>query len=80
LWKDEAKSNSQLENLKGDLEKAERDMASSMNGTTRSCLEIVGKIAQKHKLNGVYGALWELFDVDERYRTAVEVIAGQRYV
>ncbi|KAI9019796.1 putative chromosome segregation protein SudA [Hyaloraphidium curvatum] len=77
LWRDEAKSNSQIENFKSDLEKAERDMAGAMNGATRSGLEIVNKIAKKHNLPGVYGALWELFDVDERYRTAVEVIAGQ---
>lgn len=77
MWRDEAKSNSQIESLKSDLEKAERDMASAMNGSTRSGLDAVSKIAKKLRLDGVYGALWQLFDVDDRYRTAVEVIAGQ---
>jgi structural maintenance of chromosome 3 (chondroitin sulfate proteoglycan 6) len=41
-------------------------------------LESVQKIAQRLGLNGVYGPLYELFEVDDRYSTAVEVTAGQR--
>ena len=41
-------------------------------------LESVQKIAQRLGLQGVYGPVYELFDVDERYHTAVEVTAGQR--
>lgn len=35
------------------------------------------RIKRQHNLEGVYGTLAELFDVNDRYRTAVEVTAGQ---
>jgi chromosome segregation ATPase len=42
-------------------------------------LEAVKRIAEKHQLFGVYGPLYELFEVDHAFHTAVEVTAGQRY-
>ena len=40
-------------------------------------LAAVRRIKHQHKLDGVYGTLAELFNVNDRYRRAVEVTAGQ---
>lgn len=43
-------------------------------------LRAVREIAKRLKLDGVYGPLYELFEVTDKYKTAVEVTAGNRYV
>ncbi len=41
-------------------------------------MEAVEKIAARLKLKGVFGPLYSLFSVDNKYRTAAEVTAGNR--
>jgi structural maintenance of chromosome 3 (chondroitin sulfate proteoglycan 6) len=48
-----------------------------MDNNTSRGTAAVRRIKRQHNLQGVYGTLAELFDVNERYRTAVEVTAGQ---
>lgn len=48
-----------------------------MDHNTSRGIASVRRIKQQHNLDGVYGTLAELLDVNERYRTAVEVTAGQ---
>jgi structural maintenance of chromosome 3 (chondroitin sulfate proteoglycan 6) len=48
-----------------------------MDNNTSRGTAAVRRIKRQHNLEGVYGTLAELFDVNERYRTAVEVTAGQ---
>jgi structural maintenance of chromosome 3 (chondroitin sulfate proteoglycan 6) len=48
-----------------------------MDHNTSRGMAAVRRIKRQHNLNGVYGTLAELMDVNERYRTAVEVTAGQ---
>lgn len=48
-----------------------------MDHNTSRGTAAVRRIKRQHNLEGVYGTLAELFDVNERYRTAVEVTAGQ---
>ncbi|KAJ1556061.1 Structural maintenance of chromosomes protein 3 [Cladochytrium tenue] len=43
---------------------------------TSSAIQAIKRIASKMNLRGVYGPLYELFEVDDRYKTAVEVIGG----
>jgi structural maintenance of chromosome 3 (chondroitin sulfate proteoglycan 6) len=48
-----------------------------MDNNTSRGTAAVRRIKRQYNLEGVYGTLAELFDVNERYRTAVEVTAGQ---
>lgn len=47
-----------------------------MDRNTSRGISAVRRIKRQHNLDGVYGTLAELLDVNERYRTAVEVTAG----
>lgn len=46
---------------------------------TNRGLQAVSRIAKSLRLEGVYGPLYSLFEVEDRYKTAVEVTAGNRY-
>ncbi|KAI7871274.1 chromosome segregation protein sudA (DA-box protein sudA) [Spinellus fusiger] len=76
LWRDEAKLDSILHNCNDEIRKAERTLAGSIDKNTTSGLSAVTRITKDLKLKGVYGPIFELFDVDSRFRTAVEVAAG----
>lgn len=47
-----------------------------MDNNTSRGIAAVRRIKRQHNLEGVYGTLAELLEVNERYRTAVEVTAG----
>ncbi|KAK9432895.1 RecF/RecN/SMC [Lipomyces doorenjongii] len=76
LWREGAKSDSALENVKSELEKAERAFAGTMDRSQSAGLQAVRRIAKTMNITGVYGPLCELFDVDDKYKIAVEVTAG----
>ncbi|KAK9372239.1 RecF/RecN/SMC [Lipomyces chichibuensis] len=76
LWREGAKSDSALENVKSELEKAERTFAGTMDRSQSAGLQAVRRIAKTMNIAGVYGPLCELFDVDDKYKVAVEVTAG----
>lgn len=59
------------------MDRAERTLSQMMDHNTSRGIAAVRRIARQHNLEGVYGTLSELFDVSDRYRTAVEVTAGQ---
>ena len=48
-----------------------------MDNSTSRGIAAVRRIKRQHNLEGIYGTLAELLEVNERYRTAVEVTAGQ---
>lgn len=48
-----------------------------MDHNTSRGIAAVRRIKRQHNLEGVHGTLAELFEVNDRYRTAVEVTAGQ---
>ncbi|CAL5868068.1 uncharacterized protein PFLUO_LOCUS2291 [Penicillium psychrofluorescens] len=77
LWREEAKLDSVLSNASQEVDRAERNLSQMMDHNTSRGLAAVRRITRQHNLEGVYGTLAELFDVNERYRTAVEVTAGQ---
>ncbi|KAK2839225.1 hypothetical protein FQN49_006348, partial [Arthroderma sp. PD_2] len=77
LWREEAKLDSILTNATHEVERAERTLSHMMDHNTSRGLAAVRRIKRQHNLEGVYGTLAELFDVSDRYRTAVEVTAGQ---
>ncbi|KAJ5669964.1 structural maintenance of chromosomes protein 3 [Penicillium maclennaniae] len=77
LWREEAKLDSVLNSASSELERAERSLSHMMDNNTSRGIAAVRRIKRQHNLEGVYGTLAELFEVNERYRTAVEVTAGQ---
>ncbi|CAG8318618.1 unnamed protein product [Penicillium salamii] len=77
LWREEAKLDSVISNASQEADRAERSLSSMMDHNTSRGTAAVRRIKRQHNLEGVYGTLAELFDVNERYRTAVEVTAGQ---
>ncbi|KAJ5773813.1 hypothetical protein N7457_008709 [Penicillium paradoxum] len=77
LWREEAKLDSVLSNASQEVDRAERNLSHMMDNNTSRGIAAVRRIKRQHNLEGVYGTLAELFDVSDRYRTAVEVTAGQ---
>lgn len=78
LWREAAKSDSIVANAVEELDKSERALASTMDRWQNSGLQAVRRIAKSLNLTGVYGPLCELFTVNDLYKTAVEVTAGNR--
>src|ERR1700733_3656564 len=76
LWREEAKLDSIISNAFQELSQAERSLSHMMDGNTSRGIAAVRRIAKRDNLDGVYGTLAELIEVNERYRTAVEVIGG----
>ncbi|PKX99219.1 chromosome segregation protein SMC [Aspergillus novofumigatus IBT 16806] len=77
LWREEAKLDSILANASNEVDRAERTLSQMMDHNTSRGIAAVRRIKRQHNLKGVYGTLAELFEVNDRYRTAVEVTAGQ---
>lgn len=76
LWREEARLDSVIHNAQQELDKAERFLNHMMDQNTARGLAAVRRIQRQHKLQGIYGTLAELFEVPDRYKTAVEVTAG----
>ncbi|RMJ29060.1 Chromosome segregation protein [Aspergillus sp. HF37] len=77
LWREEAKLDSVLSNASQEVDRAERNLSHMMDHNTSRGIAAVRRIKRQHDLDGIYGTLAELFEVNDRYRTAVEVTAGQ---
>ncbi|KAK3060403.1 hypothetical protein LTS18_008610, partial [Coniosporium uncinatum] len=76
LWREEAKLDSIISNAQQELDRAERFLSHMMDQNTSRGLAAVRRIKRQHNLDGVYGTLAELFEIPDKYRTAVEVTAG----
>ncbi|GAA5841478.1 hypothetical protein JCM11251_007154 [Rhodosporidiobolus azoricus] len=76
LWKTEAKLDAQARHAADQLKQAERTISSTMDRDTAAGLRAARQIAEELQLEGYYGPLYELFEVEDRYKTAVEVTAG----
>ena len=76
LWREEAKTQSSAEIASENVKQAEGALRSTMDRSTSMGLAAAKRIASEQNLTGYYGPLYELFEVDDRYRTAVELIAG----
>ncbi|KAF8543003.1 RecF/RecN/SMC [Trichophaea hybrida] len=77
LWRKDAKLDSTVDTARRELEKAERALSATMDSNTTRGLKAIRRIKEQLGLSGCYGTLAELMDVEDRYRTAVEVTAGQ---
>ncbi|KAJ1956112.1 Structural maintenance of chromosomes protein 3, partial [Linderina pennispora] len=76
LWRKEARLESELHDLKDELRRAERNIAGTVDRATSEGLAALAELRDSLGLPGIHGPLFELFDVDETYRTCVESIAG----
>lgn len=76
FWREMAKTDTIVANIRDELAKADRQLSHMMDSNTSRGLAAVRRIKKQYQLPGVFGTLAELIEVPERYRTAVEVIAG----
>ncbi|KXL46283.1 hypothetical protein M433DRAFT_153739 [Acidomyces richmondensis BFW] len=76
LWREEAKIDAVIGNAQMELEKAQKFLSQMMDHSTSRGLESVRKIVERYKIEGAYGPLGDLFDYNEKYKTAIEVTAG----
>ncbi|MCJ1246104.1 Structural maintenance of chromosomes protein 3 [Trapelia coarctata] len=76
LWREYDKLDSVLRNAQQELREAEKQLSHRMDQNTSRGLAAVRRIKAQHNLDGVYGTLAELMEVNDIYRTAVEVTAG----
>jgi structural maintenance of chromosome 3 (chondroitin sulfate proteoglycan 6) len=76
LWHTDAKLDSELRSHKEKLFKFERSLFSLMDNHTRDGLNFLAQLNSESPVAGLYGPLYQLFKVDEPFRTAVEVAAG----
>lgn len=76
-WREDTKLESLVGRAADELRTAERQLAGMMDKDTGTGLRAVDKIAERYRLEGVYGPLYRLFEViDTKYSTAVELTAG----
>ncbi|WRT67771.1 uncharacterized protein IL334_004744 [Kwoniella shivajii] len=76
LWREDGKLGQTVSNAKSEMDSAERSLLGMMDKDTSNGLRAVKHIAKRLNIDGVYGPLYELFEVSDRYKTAVEVTAG----
>ncbi|KWU47379.1 RecF/RecN/SMC protein [Rhodotorula sp. JG-1b] len=76
LWKKSSKLDAQTQHAMETLKAAQRTVSTTMDRDTANGLRAAREIAEELALDGYFGPLYELFEVDDRYKTAVEVTAG----
>lgn len=77
LWRDEIRLRSIQDAIEGDLQTATHQVNQTMDRAQAKGLASVKAITERLNLQGsVYGPLAELFSVNDKYKTAVEVVAG----
>lgn len=78
LWREEAKMDSLIRNYNDEIRKSERRLAGSMDKNTSTGLAAIHRIVRETGLQGVYGPIFELFEVNPELEIAVEVAVGAR--
>ncbi|KAF8648124.1 hypothetical protein AX16_006389 [Volvariella volvacea WC 439] len=77
LWREDSKLDHLVNRSAEEMRSAERVLAGMMDKDTGSGLKAIDQIAQRLRLQGVYGPLYRLFTVtDPNFNTAVELTAG----
>ena len=77
LWRDEIRLKSVHDSLTNDLTNATNIVNQTMDRAQAQGIAAVKQIAQRLNLSDrVYGTVAELFNVNDKYKTAAEVIAG----
>ncbi|KAJ3007164.1 Structural maintenance of chromosomes protein 3 [Thoreauomyces humboldtii] len=76
LWREESRASVSAQNAKEEADRSERSLYSMMDKVTGDGLRAVQRIVDRENIQGVFGPLYTLFEVDKTFQTAVEVIAG----
>ena len=76
LRREEERLNDSIDNARKEEAKADRDLSHTMDNMTSRGLATVRRLKTEQNLQGAYGTLAELFEVDEVYRMAAEQTAG----
>jgi structural maintenance of chromosome 3 (chondroitin sulfate proteoglycan 6) len=76
LRREDDKLESVIEDARHERDKAERELSHTMDGATSRGLATVRRLKQRNNIEGAYGTLAELLEVDENYRLAAEQTAG----
>lgn len=77
LWRNEIKHRSVLDSLEHDLQTVNHQVNQTMDRAQAKGLSAVKEITKRLNLtDSVYGPVAELFHVNDKYKTAVEVVAG----
>ncbi|KAH8916309.1 hypothetical protein BT69DRAFT_1314073 [Atractiella rhizophila] len=76
LWKEQLKVGQVEKSANEELRRGEGELRSMMDKQTSSGLRSLERIVNQLQIEGVYGPVYELFQVGDHYRTAVEVTAG----
>lgn len=78
LWRKEQELLQAINTNAADLDKARRTLQHSMSRAQWDAVQAVKRITSEQRIKGVHGMLLELFSVDARFFTAVEVSAGNQ--
>ncbi|KAJ2494246.1 Structural maintenance of chromosomes protein 3, partial [Coemansia sp. RSA 2052] len=76
LWRKEARLETERSDMHEELKRAERSLGGTVDRATSEGLQALPAIRERLGLSGIHGPLFELFEVDETYRTCVEAVAG----
>ncbi|KAI8456728.1 RecF/RecN/SMC [Phakopsora pachyrhizi] len=76
LWKDDTRVSQLVQNASAAKEKAIKDLRVTMDRNTAQGLELIQMIMARGDVPGIYGPLYELIEVDDRYKIAAESTAG----
>ncbi|MDI1488998.1 MAG: Structural maintenance of chromosomes protein 3 [Ramalina farinacea] len=77
LWREDARLDTAISNAQSELRTAEKELSKTMDQNTSRGLTALRRIRERHNLPGVHGTLAELLEVNDKWRTAIEVTAGQ---
>lgn len=76
LRREDDKLESITKNARREMDRAEQDLAHSMDRATARGLASVRRLKREQNIEGAYGTVAELLQVNENYRIAVEQTAG----
>lgn len=76
LRREDEKLHSVIEDARKEVGQAESELSRTMDSATSRGLATVRRLKQQHNIQGAYGTLAELLEVEELYRVAVEQTAG----
>eukprot|EP00252_Welwitschia_mirabilis_P018814 TRINITY_DN4209_c0_g1_i1.p1 TRINITY_DN4209_c0_g1~~TRINITY_DN4209_c0_g1_i1.p1 ORF type:complete len:1207 (-),score=328.66 TRINITY_DN4209_c0_g1_i1:370-3990(-) len=75
-WKQENELTSEIDKLKSEIIKAEKNLDHATPGDIRRGLNSVRKLCREYGYSGICGPICELLECDEKFFTAAEVTAG----
>lgn len=76
LRREDEKLHSVIEDARKEVLQAESELAKTMDSATSRGLATVRRLKKQHNIQGAYGTLAELLEVEDIYRVAVEQTAG----